>query len=91
MHLVDDNELAGLCWKERTRIRELGDISRVFEIKIDGRALVGDLTSKRCLLNLPRAEEDNRRLACERVNNPCLRSSGNQQSTKHPCKLNMKY
>ncbi len=91
MHLVDDNELAGLCWKKRTRIRELGDISRVFEIKIDRRALVGDLTSKRCLSDLPRAEEDDRRLTCERVNNPCLRSSGNQRPTIHPCKLNVKY
>ncbi len=91
MHLVNDNELAGLCGQKRPRIRELGDISWVFEIKINRGPLVGDLAGKRRFSDLPRAEEGDRRLTCKRVDDPCLRSSSNQQPTIHSCKLHMQY
>ncbi len=91
MHLIDHNKLAGLCRKKRARIRELGDVSRVLEIEIYRRPLLGELASKRSLSDLSWAKEDDCRLACERVDNPCLRSSSNQRGAIHPCKLKTKY
>ena len=83
LYFIEHYKLVAVAREIQVCARQLRTIGLTFEIKEQGVRMVGcDLTRERCLANLTRAKQGNRRLLSQASVN-----EGEQLAVKHPCIL----
>lgn len=86
MNLVEHDQTFSVGAQEGAGVLQFGAVGRRFEIEINRRSAVGDLSSERCFADLSRPKQGDGGLQSEGVFDSGENSSGN-----HPSKLSKHY